>query len=174
MGDIVPMKHIKIRQATVEDAGTIACIHIDSWRANYRGLVPDDYLDGLDYGKRELALRDWLRRIVPDHIVVEVNGIVRGFCDFGVCRDTDMPDAGEVWGIYIAPDFMGQGLGRMLMEYAEKRLFSKWNTVALWVVVGKDSSIGFYEHLGYRADGKRAPLHVGGEKMRMVKIRLNN
>ncbi len=159
----------RIRPATPQDAKAIAHIHIDSWRATYRGLVSDEYLDGLDYGKRELSLRDWLARKEPQHAVIEVAGIVRGFCDFGRCRDNDKPETGEIFAIYIDPSFVGKGLGRQLMEYAESRLFAKWESIALWVMEGNDSSQGFYVHLGYAPDGRRAPLHIGGRKMRMIK-----
>jgi hypothetical protein len=46
-----------IRWASFEDARAIAAIHIASWHAAYRGLMPDEVLDALTIAKRE---RDWL------------------------------------------------------------------------------------------------------------------
>ncbi|MEU6929538.1 hypothetical protein AB0A05_10295 [Streptomyces sp. NPDC046374] len=41
-----------IREAAPSDAAAVAAVHIRSWRAAYRGLVPDAYLDSLDVGER--------------------------------------------------------------------------------------------------------------------------
>ena len=37
-----------IRQAEVADGPRIAQIHIAAWQEAYEGLLPDDYLSGLD------------------------------------------------------------------------------------------------------------------------------
>ena len=54
-----------VRPATLADATEIAVIHVRSWQAAYRGLMPQDYLDGLDpaaraaHWQRNLAALDW-------------------------------------------------------------------------------------------------------------------
>jgi len=39
-----------IRTARFQDARQIAEVHVDSWRAAYRGIVPDSLLEGLSVG----------------------------------------------------------------------------------------------------------------------------
>ncbi len=41
-----------IRPARVEDAAEMAGVHVQSWRSAYRGLVPQDFVDGLDIARR--------------------------------------------------------------------------------------------------------------------------
>ena len=36
-----------VREATVDDAEAIGSIHVRAWQAIYRGVMPDEYLDGL-------------------------------------------------------------------------------------------------------------------------------
>jgi hypothetical protein len=36
---------IQLRRATPEDAAALAAVEVRSWRAAYRGLMPDAYLD---------------------------------------------------------------------------------------------------------------------------------
>ena len=38
---------LTVRRATPEDAAGVAGVHVRSWQVAYRGLLPDDYLDGL-------------------------------------------------------------------------------------------------------------------------------
>jgi hypothetical protein len=42
----------RVRKAGVGDAIAIAVVHVLSWQAAYEGLVPQDYLDGLDLARR--------------------------------------------------------------------------------------------------------------------------
>jgi hypothetical protein len=42
-----------IREANIGDAPAIVRVHIDSWRPTYRGIVLDDYLEGLFHEERE-------------------------------------------------------------------------------------------------------------------------
>jgi len=43
---------MKIHLATPDDALPLARLHVAAWRAAYRGLVPDEFLDGLDVDAR--------------------------------------------------------------------------------------------------------------------------
>ena len=42
-----------IRMALAVDAPAIARVHVDSWRATYRDIVPEEHLAKLSYEKRE-------------------------------------------------------------------------------------------------------------------------
>ena len=41
---------IEVRHANESDASAIARVRAESWRAAYRGIVPDAFLDGMDVG----------------------------------------------------------------------------------------------------------------------------
>ena len=47
---------VRVRAATADDAAGVARVHVDSWRATYKGLMPDAVLDGLSVDNRA----DWL------------------------------------------------------------------------------------------------------------------
>ncbi|WP_160573471.1 GNAT family N-acetyltransferase [Actinomadura physcomitrii] len=49
-----------IRTATTADAAAIARLHLSSYRAAYRGLLPDGFLAAYDPAERE---RRWLQRL---------------------------------------------------------------------------------------------------------------
>jgi hypothetical protein len=83
---------IRVHSAGAADAAEIARVHVASWRAAYRGIVPDRFLDGLDTGERE---RSWRQALTDQqgeqltlcaHIgnelggwVLEANAGARGF-----------------------------------------------------------------------------------------------
>ncbi|RSS31975.1 GNAT family N-acetyltransferase, partial [Streptomyces sp. WAC08241] len=53
-----------IREALPGDADALAAVHVLSWRAAYRGLLPRPYLEGLDAEERAAAWRT--RLTAPD------------------------------------------------------------------------------------------------------------
>src|SRR5262249_25571594 len=58
MSFVVPQRNqaLVIRRARASDAGTIAQVHVRSWRESYRGIVPDGYLAQMSVAAHE---RQW-------------------------------------------------------------------------------------------------------------------
>ena len=44
---------IHIRRAIKDDIQGIAKVHVDSWKATYKGIFADEILDNIAYEKRE-------------------------------------------------------------------------------------------------------------------------
>jgi hypothetical protein len=79
-----------IRRALPDDAPALARLHVDSWRAAYRGLVPDSRLDGLDYDRRTVRFREQLEAAPDQTYLIEQAGQLLGFLTLGGCRDPDV------------------------------------------------------------------------------------
>src|SRR5688572_11272938 len=81
-----------IREAALADAAGIAVVHIDSWRTTYRGIVPQAYLDSLDYDERTVRWNQILSESAATHAVYVAEdrqvGIV-GFASGGPERSGD-------------------------------------------------------------------------------------
>ncbi len=155
---------MNIRRAIPNDADAIARVHVDSWRSAYRGLVPDTYLDKLDYERRAEYLRKSLAANSEEAYLWEQDGEVLGFLTLGQCGDTDVDQeaTGEIYGIYLAPGQWRRGIGRRLCLYGEELLRSRGNlSIALWVFAGNDQARRFYEAIGYKADGASRTLNPG-------------
>jgi GNAT superfamily N-acetyltransferase len=147
-----------VREATLADAGATGRIHCASWRAAYRGLLPDAFLGALDEAAFvERRRRDLASRRPGDRRgawVVEAAGFVRGFAVAGPTRDRDLPRrAAEVYAIYLDPSWFGRGLGRPLMDRTLAHLRSVgFDRAALWVFRENRTACRFYEHAGFRLD----------------------
>jgi ribosomal protein S18 acetylase RimI-like enzyme len=153
-----------IRRAKPADADVLAKLHIDSWRVAYRGLVPDSYLNALDYDRRAQSLLESLSAQIEETYIAEEDGEVVGFLTLGGCRDEDVDKkiTGEIWGIYLAPQHWRKGIGRLLCRYGERILGSRgYLIVTLWVFAGNSQARRFYEAMGYKADGATKTLTLG-------------
>jgi GNAT superfamily N-acetyltransferase len=170
---------VSIRRAQLSDALAIATVHVRSWQSAYRGLLPQDYLDGLDPGKRSagaeriLGELDWPRRGV---LVAEDAGQVVGFTGFCPSRDADLDRraVGEVTTIYVLPAAWGRGHGRALMGAALDTLGqAAYGQAALWVLDTNQRARRFYEAGGWQTDGaaKQEPWADAGFTISEVRYR---
>ncbi|MFC7787372.1 N-acetyltransferase family protein [Microbacterium sp. MAHUQ-60] len=145
-----------IRSATVADAHGLAVVHVRSWQAAYRGLMPQRVLDGLSIAEREA---NWARIIAETSrgsqtLVAEHAGAIVGWASFGGARDEDAVGTGELWGIYAHPDAWSTGVGHLLIEAVEESLRADGHEIAyLWVLEGNSRAAAFYERHGWAVDG---------------------
>jgi ribosomal protein S18 acetylase RimI-like enzyme len=143
---------VVVREAREGDARPVAEVHVASWRAAYRGLLPDELLASLSVEERTERWQEWLRGGVG-MIVLERDEAVMGFAAFGPARDGDA-DVGEVYAIYLDPREWGRGSGRALMDAAVARLReSGFDEAVLWVLETNERARRFYGAGGWRTDG---------------------
>lgn len=145
VGDVV------IRRATVADAGVIAAVRIDSWRTTYRGIIPDDYLDGM---KIEESTAIWSRILsatsnAANVFVAEVDGEVLGFAAGMTLAEAKLGFDSELSAIYLEPSVQRAGIGRKLVAHVAAALASAGaNNMLVWVLADNRPARQFYEMLG--------------------------
>lgn len=126
---------MKIRKATLADAKGIARVHVDSWIATYRNIVPDTYLDQLSYEAREQL---WTENLKAENNFVAENDDreIIGFADGGKERTGKYAKLqGELYSIYILPEYQGKGIGRSLMKRVVQHLKANGqNSMLVWVL----------------------------------------
>lgn len=143
-----------IRAATVEDAPGIAAAHVASWRAAYRGLLPQALLDGLSVERRTAQWQRDIANGMSVHVAVDPGGDVGGFVATGRSRDDDAAETvGELIAIYLRPRLIGLGLGGRLHAAGVSDLATRFEQATLWVLDGNARSCAFYERQGWRPDG---------------------
>jgi hypothetical protein len=59
------VEHV-IRNASIDDADAIGAVVVRAWQAAYRGIMPDDYLDGLRAEQRAAMWQRVLADLGPD------------------------------------------------------------------------------------------------------------
>lgn len=155
---------VVLRRAEPDDNEAVATVHVRSWQAAYRGLLPDGYLDALEPADR--ADRYTFGDVSPGGPVTTVavdEHVICGFATAGACGDSGTPDAGELLAIYVDPGWWNRGVGRILIRDARDRLVADgFAEAVLWVLVGNDRAEHFYRIDGWRPDGQRRTEEVHG------------
>lgn len=143
-----------IDEARADDAAAIAAIHIESWRAVYRGILPDDYLDHDVVGERRAYWNAALANPRGGDFTLAAarSGIVVGF--ISVTRAGEPDYDATIGSLHVMASGRGAGLGQRLMGRAAARLIDDGaSSVALTVYDANAAAIRFYERLGGIADG---------------------
>ena len=132
-----------------------AFVHWRSWHEAYSGIVDRTYLDALTLDKCvEIAFR-W-----RENVLVALDGErVVGFSGYGNCTDDDLPNAGELFALYVLPEYYGTGVGRRLTDAALALIGQP--KVALWVLKNNRRAIRFYEKYGFKPDGIEKTVKLG-------------
>jgi GNAT superfamily N-acetyltransferase len=152
---VVPYWAMLIRPAEPKDAMAVAQVHVRSWQAAYRRLLPDDYLDQIRAEDRaekyDFTHTDSAK---PRTIVAEEDGLILGFATTMPSRDESLPDHGELCALYADPAHWGRGLGVALVSAARQQLLSQgFDKALLWVLAGNLRAERFYQLDGWKSDG---------------------
>ena len=142
-----------VRPARVSDVPRLAEIHVAAWRAAYRGIMADEFLDGLD---EDRFAANWTQALSdPDNRVrnfVVVAGGVSAPRDPAEVLDR-LPvtaDLGQLAHINLAPEAFGTGVAAVLFTALEDELrHDGYARAYLMVAEGNDRAMRFYEKQGW-------------------------
>jgi ribosomal protein S18 acetylase RimI-like enzyme len=170
-GTIAIVAAPSIRPAVPDDADEVERLRVAGWQTAYRGILPDDYLDSMrvDGERRRRHMVENAAAgpgpVVVESVAVQASAIV-GWVAGGRCRDADRPGPrrGEIYAIYVLPEWWGRGAGRLLMAHAVRTLAAAGlDDITLWVLEANQRARRFYAATGFRPDGTRQLLDLGGQ-----------
>lgn len=143
----------EIRPGTGDDLFAIAGVLVDTWRSAFRGLLADDFLDGMS--PEEQAVRHARRMGVPGVcylVAIEPStGEIIGFVNFGPGRGTVPDDIHEIYALYVRAEHQGSGIGTALVRAAARHCAGQGaRSLFAWVLAGNPNR-RFYEKLGASA-----------------------
>lgn len=145
---------ISIRKTEIQDHEIIASIANHCWKDAYKDIFPRDLLDNLSLEKRLEQRLTWFDSPQKFSLVACAQDKIIGFCDFGESRHPKFA-IGEIYSLYILPEYKGSGIGKSLildaMKYLENCNLSPFFVTTLEVNLPARK---FYEKLGFKAIDK--------------------
>ncbi len=101
-----------------DDRMEISNIYEESWKCAYKGIIPQNYLNSIPKGRWSSSIDNTNRKTL---VCIENDKIV-GTCSFGKSRFEQLCGWGEIISIYILPNYVGKGYGKVLMKSAISEL----------------------------------------------------
>lgn len=149
---------VVIREARAVDAPAIARVHVESWQSAYAGLLPDTVLAHMCERTHTTKWARILGQRKQREIVLVAELPNQGVVGFGSCgrvREKRLPHAGEVFTLYVLPEFQDRGIGRRLLHRLFAALVARGMTSAMAWVLAENPSRFFYETMRGRRVAER-------------------
>lgn len=137
------------RVATIRDVNAIARIQVQSWRAAYRDILPNEFLASLSERKHQEFWAQMIEEELGDCVIWEQASQVVGFANLG--RILDVRSTGgkhlELYVIYFIPELYGSGEGTRFWKEIEAGLEA--DCVWVWCLERNRLGRRFYEKNGF-------------------------
>ena len=129
---------IGTRRAVIDDAFAISATHEAAWRHAYTGMIPHKSLDTM---VRRRDAKWWARAIRHSTriLVLESDNQIVGYATMGPNRVAALPQDGEVYELYLLPEYQGVGLGKTAVFGSAAGTPSNWPEKLCRLGVGRQS-----------------------------------
>ena len=142
---------IEIRRAKPSDASAVADTHDEAWRTAYQGIIPGTELEKL-VSRRGPDWWDSAIRKGSRIALMQFGDAVAGYTNYGRNRARSLFYDGEIYELYLRPEFQGLGFGRRLFSAARRDLAqSGLKSLVVWALSDNEPAVEFYRALGGRA-----------------------
>jgi ribosomal protein S18 acetylase RimI-like enzyme len=146
---------IEIRRARACDAGAVADAHDEAWRTAYQGIIPG-IIPGAELerliNRRGPAWWESAIRKGSRIALLQFGDKIAGYANYGRNRARSLYYDGEIYELYLRPEFQGLGFGRRLFTAARRDLAqSALKSLIVWALSENDNAVEFYRALGGKA-----------------------
>ena len=158
---------MEIRYITpADDKMTISRIYEESWKYAYKGIIPQDYLESLPEGR-------WVANLENSNggtLVCVDNGRIVGTSSFCESRFNQFKGWGEIISIYLLPDYMGRGFGKVFFDSVIVELKKMgYRNIFVWVLEENLRARKFYEKEGFVMTDVYLDDNIGGKDVREIR-----
>ncbi|HEY0104778.1 MAG TPA: GNAT family N-acetyltransferase [Rhizomicrobium sp.] len=154
---------LTVRVARPKDAAEVARIYIDSWHDTYPAVLSRAMLCAMTPTGQTARWNSAIRSQRRENVLVAEDtaaGIV-GMASLGPSRDRNLGFDGEVFTLYVDPNYFGRGVGRTLLNGAFAVLRARgFSSCVIWAHA-KNNARFFYETMGGRTVAERSARMMG-------------
>ncbi|NUG22962.1 GNAT family N-acetyltransferase [Acinetobacter lactucae] len=150
----------EIRIATLDDALSIAEVHVNGWKETYTGMLKQEILDELKVLDKELLWKEIATS--PNHklFIYTEKGVVKGFLDGYLNPENNIA---EILAFYLLKEIQKHGIGRELFQKFYQCALNQGYGFIRLEVFNKNPSRFFYEKMGAKLIGETELPEFGPE-----------
>lgn len=163
-----------VRPASLRDAKAIADLHNATVCEAFKSATPNAPVPVAALEKPQSYWREAIEYAEPQVLVAMEGDKIIGFVGFDRSRDKGTPpNMGEIWSIYVASSYQGQGAGLALWDAAREGLQEEGCThVSVWIALSNDRALRFHELAGFKREPSSAKtVPVGTARVEEIRLK---
>lgn len=154
---------LSLRLARPADAVPLARIYVEAWRDTYAAILPHRLLVSMSVEIHAARLERAIHKGALLMAEAPRHGAL-GLAGFGAARDSGLGFDGEIYTLYVDPDFLGRGVGRALLHGAFAALQARnYLSCVIWSHA-QNNACFFYEAMGGARVAERRGV-LGGQEV---------
>ena len=157
---------MEVREAILKDVETISRIYALSWKEGYRGIISEKYLDAL---KEDYWISFFTKGIEEKTIFAKVlldNNLIIGCIAYGMARESAYEGWGEIYSLYLLPNYYDRGLGSLLINEAMQEFKEAHHKgIYLWVLEENKRARRFYEKHHFYYNEEECRLKISDQEV---------
>ena len=162
---------ITFRSGRREDYKLVANLHAESWKASYRGIVSDHYLDHEVEQERFDTWKAIMEKDDPNlHLIIVEKG--QKACGFaGIYLNRSRHWGSYIDNLHVLKPHQGRGIGAQLMRRSADwiHLNSSDRRFYLWVYTANLKARTFYEKMRCQYKDTKMVENPGGGKAEIIR-----
>lgn len=164
---------LRFRPATHADTDALVALVESAYRgdSSRAGWTTEaDYLDGRRTGADDIA--ECIDRPHSVLLIAERPGAAGGAPELLACAHVAVEDGAGYFGMFsVRPNLQGGGIGKIVINEAERIAREEWKLPAMRMTVIdiRSELIAFYERRGYRRTGQIKPFPYGDTRFGLPK-----
>ena len=125
-------------------------MHHLAWQGAYAGIIPHRALTAMINRRGRAWWANAIQRAATV-LVIEIGGRIAGYATVGRNRARELPQQGEIYELYLRPEYQGIGLGTRLFAAAREKLAAHGlKGVVVWALEDNENALAFYAGAGGR------------------------
>jgi ribosomal protein S18 acetylase RimI-like enzyme len=153
--------NITLIRPFVHHAGDLATIRVSAWRAAYRGILSQPYLDGLDVVQETERASQSLSQSNETIFLALQDAVPAGYIVYTLAPTPD------ITALYVSPACQNKGIGKALVHHL---LGCYPHEFHLWVIRQNHKAIRFYEAIGAKPTNQRRETRIGQDVVEEVRF----
>lgn len=158
---------IDVRSAGPADGVPLVQLHEEAWRLAYRGIIPALTLERMIV-RRTAASFARAPAAGGAVLVVTFGDTIAGYASIGRARSVVAHCTGEIYELYLKPEYQGVGLGRRLFSAARRKLAAGGHQGhVVWALAANEQACAFYAAHGGRPSCHQSEA-LGGASLEKI------
>jgi RimJ/RimL family protein N-acetyltransferase len=156
-----------------KDSISASEIYAMSWKAGYKGIFSDKLLE-------DIPLDFWVNTFNSNYetqrfeiALISVGGKDIGAGGYGLSRDYNDRETGEITSIYFLQKTWGKGYSKILIDFMIDNLRKRGcKKIHIWVLENNIRAQMFYEKCGFKRTGNKKEVAFCGESVTDIEYAL--